>query len=107
MRKQFESRKAVTIYLDEADYKWVELQSGGNVSGWCRERILAVAVIPPYTDFGGTEAFYGSKEKDIVVPLAVKPAKKLVVEEPTQKKVCRHGKEKGYHCWQCGGLALA
>jgi len=21
------------------------------------------------------------------------------------KKVCRHGTEKGYNCWQCGGLA--
>lgn len=90
MRKQFESRKAVTIYLDEADYKWVELQSGGNISGWCRERILAL-----------------DKPKEEKGPVAIKPTKKLVVEEPTQKKGCQHGKEKGYHCWQCGGLAQA
>lgn len=27
---------------------------------------------------------------------------------PTKKlKTCGHGTKKGYHCWQCGGLAQA
>jgi hypothetical protein len=26
-------------------------------------------------------------------------------EKPAKGKTCRHGTEKGYNCWQCGGLA--
>jgi hypothetical protein len=28
-----------------------------------------------------------------------------VENAPKPKKTCKHGKEKGYHCWQCGGVA--
>lgn len=42
MFPKFENgRKVIKVYLDETDYKWVELQAAGNVSGWCRERVLA------------------------------------------------------------------
>jgi len=41
MKKIFGARKAITVSLEEADYKWVELQAGGNVSGWARDRILS------------------------------------------------------------------
>lgn len=41
MRRKYGERKAVTVYMDEAQYKWVELQAEGNMSEWCLERILA------------------------------------------------------------------
>jgi hypothetical protein len=25
---------------------------------------------------------------------------------PAKKKTCKHGVERGYHCWQCGGVAV-
>jgi hypothetical protein len=40
MIRKFESRKQITIYLDQSEYEWLERQSGGNLSHWCRERIL-------------------------------------------------------------------
>lgn len=36
----FENRKQITFSLSESEYKWVELQAGGNVSAWCREQVL-------------------------------------------------------------------
>lgn len=40
MRRKFTERRRVAVYLDEDEWKWVELQASGNVSEWCRERIL-------------------------------------------------------------------
>jgi hypothetical protein len=35
-----DDRRRIVIYLGEADAKWIELQAAGNVSSWCRDRIL-------------------------------------------------------------------
>lgn len=38
--------------------------------------------------------------KPIARPLA------RVESAAKSSKTCKHGTEKGYHCWQCGGLAV-
>jgi hypothetical protein len=35
------------VYVDEAEWKWIELQAGGNMSQWCRERILSTEEVMP------------------------------------------------------------
>jgi hypothetical protein len=47
VRKKFDTRKSLTVHLEEAELKWVELQADGNISEWCREKLLA--------DFNGAE----------------------------------------------------
>jgi hypothetical protein len=36
---------------------------------------------------------------------APEPARESAPEERPKGKTCEHGKSRGYHCWQCGGLA--
>jgi hypothetical protein len=114
--RKFDKRKAVTIYVSEADWKWIRLQSGElSVSEWCGEVLLSKV-----RGQQGTEAILAEYEKNhpehaeidraalsmtkgvaeqlhAIIKEAVKPVKKV--------KTCAHGKEKGYHCWQCRGLA--
>jgi hypothetical protein len=90
-----EDRRQVTFSLSEADYKWVELQAHGNVSKWCRERILS-------------ERNQDHRSNDVPRSPEV-PVVQRSVGAPERHsasgKTCEHGTAKGYRCWQCGGLA--
>lgn len=107
MKKKFADRKLVKVYLEEAEYKWIELQASGNISHWCREQMLA--------DYSGAErpAQAGSDlqavrvgENPPPIPVEPSPSERATAPNPSKKvKVCAHGTEKGYNCWQCGGIA--
>lgn len=36
----YEDRRQITFSVTVPEQKWIELQSGGNVSRWCREKLL-------------------------------------------------------------------
>jgi len=90
-----ENRRQVTFSLSEADYKWVELQAHGNVSKWCRERILSdrnpdhrEADVPRARAVSAGAGSAGTSER-----------------HSASGKTCEHGTKKGYRCYNCGGLA--
>jgi len=100
MRKQFTDRRIVKIYLDEPDWKWVEMHSDGNMSRWCREQVLEGrsdnhrAVV---LQSGGEVRRVKGRKPD---------AAGSVEDGPIRSgKFCAHGIEKGWRCWQCGGPA--
>lgn len=107
MKTQFEQRKMVKVYLDEAEYKWVELQANGNISRWGRERLLAEMVSVPNDN---REAVARAPLKAQIRSMGAESTSQVVADPtptaPTKKsKECAHGKGRGLHCWQCGGLA--
>lgn len=72
-----ERKRALQIRLTEAEYKQVEQSaktSRMSVSAFVRSEILIPVVIPPYTDFRGTEALadpaptYTPKVTDVKPP---------------------------------------
>lgn len=86
-----EERRRIVIYVGEADYKWIELQAGGNVSGWVREKILS----------GGESLKLELPVPDEVTVSDYRERKPM----SSKTKTCKHGTAKGWNCWQCGGIA--
>lgn len=78
------------IYLEESELKWIELQAHGNVSKWCRERIIEDCPV-------------SSVREDAAIPAPDR--REPVARQVDGTKQCVHGTLKGYRCWQCGGLA--
>jgi hypothetical protein len=39
-RKIFSERKLLKVYLEQDEWKWIELQAGDSISEWCREKLL-------------------------------------------------------------------
>lgn len=35
-----EERRRIVIYVSEADWKYLDLQAGGNLSSWCRDKLV-------------------------------------------------------------------
>jgi hypothetical protein len=58
-------------------------------------------LFPTYFELGSPG---GSTVEAVIAPADSDEPKKSKGREKT-KPVCAHGTEKGYNCWQCGGLA--
>ena len=77
-----------TFRIEKIDLDWWEAKAkrdGLSLSEWIRRRCNA------------DETPLLSKER----------VDEILVKDPTRQKAktCSHGKTKGFHCWQCGGLA--
>lgn len=76
---KLENRKVVKVYLSEADYKWLVLQSDGKpLSEYCRDAIFR---------------FSGKAAEAIVESVQRAPVERTVekVEPLSRKRYCRHG----------------
>lgn len=100
-----QDRKAVTVYLSEAEYKWVELQADGNLSDWCREKVLAGKQTEELQDALVAEHRRNHPEFEPAFEAAGEMAKNVAKDIRNLLKTCVHGRARGYNCWQCGGLA--
>ena len=96
--KKHEGRKAITVYLSESEYKWVVLQAPGNVSQWVHDLIAKQMVIHDHFDKLASDSPKEEVRASVEKVAALSKTKKPV-------RTCTHGVEKGYHCWQCRGLA--
>ena len=94
MKHKFTARKTISVHVEEAEWKWIELQADGNVSEWCRELLLAD--YPADLIGAQVEVEEAPKRRRVVV-------KGKKAENP--KKSCRHGKTVGEYCGFCYGPA--
>jgi len=111
MKHKFTARKTISVHLEEAEWKWIVLQSDGNVSEWCREQLLAdyenggvqdVREVAEVHVSGGRERYPERiSQLDIPVVGETRPG-----TGKDRTKVCKHNVGKGWRCWQCGGLAV-
>lgn len=101
---QFDNRKQLSFSVGKEDFEWILGQAGGNVSGWCRERVLHGK-----DSDSGTVVIERSEEVREVVerePVgAGKRKSKGKGASGNPKIACIHGTKKGNYCWQCGGKA--
>jgi hypothetical protein len=111
------NRHPVTFYLSEADYKWVQLQASGNLSHWCREKILES--VPKRSESG--ENGESGDHREVVSEQGgeVRPAmgrepdasghsevsRKAVRRSGLPGAVCVHGTKVGEYCGFCFGPA--
>ena len=117
MRKQFDTRKQVTVYLSAEEYAAIEALASGNVSKYARKALLAgiqerrrePSAIPDVQPEPAirTDGRRKSVPNRIVASLREQiPELKTANELPAKRtRVCAHGIDKGFHCWKCGGLA--
>jgi hypothetical protein len=108
--RKFERRKQVTFSVGEGEYKWIELQAGGNVSNWCREQLLGdysgVESVPEVSSAAANIEMVPVEKATSAAMIVDRTVKEVAVTEARRtKRICKHGKEQGYNCWQCGGLA--
>lgn len=104
--------KNTGLYIRIADYEKQEWEraaeaDGLNLSEWIRGRCNAdnvkqEASIPKPTDLA-TDRPATRK----AVAEASTPCHSEVAAPVRSQKVCEHGTSRGYHCWQCRGLAVA
>ena len=91
MRKVFEERRRITVYVDEAEYKWVVLQAGGDgqVSSWAREILVSLM---PSGEAGSVRD--ASARKPAVARKAArhKTATAIVMEEENNQVIMHHRK---------------
>ncbi len=120
MRKQFDTRKQVTVYLSAEEYAAIEALASGNVSKYARKALLAgiqerprepsaIPDVQPELAIR-TDGRRKSVPNRIVASLReqipeLKTANELPAKSAHTVKRCAHGEAKGYHCWKCGGLA--
>lgn len=115
MKKLFVDRARLVVYLEASDMKRLSEKArseGKTLVEWARERLLG--------ELAGNSTVRTEPKVRLVrrraTPVmahahAIETAKALTdVENPESpshhKHVCQHGTSKGYHCWQCGGLAV-
>lgn len=100
MRKQFEVRGRLAIYFEQADLERLTAKArseGKALVEWARETLLG--------ELGGDTAVRGERAVPVARRSIVAP-ERLAIERGSKGPVCKHGVEKGFRCWQCGGLAV-
>jgi hypothetical protein len=102
MQRKYDDRKHVTVYFDEPEYKWVELQAAGNISAWCREKLLEGRTNHRAEDLPQSRAVRVAERRVAADEVAGGPR----TSDKRAAKTCAHGVKKGVHCWQCGGMAV-
>lgn len=109
-QKQFDTRKRIAVYVSAEEYAAIEARAEGNASGYARKVLLASIQDVPKTP----DVRAGEREPMPVESTATRDTRRIMDRLPLlgeqvkgsgRAKTCVHGKEKGYHCWQCGGLA--
>lgn len=106
--------RRVTVLLSEHEYTQVRTSANGiPLSRWFRTLALAgkEAHASPLPDVQSKPAIRADERREsmpsrsVIARLAVQiPGLKPASELPS-KRTCKHGKAKGFNCWQCGGLA--
>lgn len=128
--KQFETRKRITVYLSAEEYAAIETRANGSVSSYARKVLLAngkdeASPIPDVPQDAAIRAPERRKPMPATVAALRAEIPELTVASELdrlpilgesrsqakrigaqQGKKCAHGVGKGYHCWQCRGLAI-
>jgi hypothetical protein len=115
MRKLFTERTRLVVYVEASDLTRLTEKArseGRTVVEWARETLLGeletdselprperVRVAERRANTVGVEEVHGRGVSAAPV-LADKPTKRA------KGKYCKHGTQKGYRCWQCGGMAI-
>jgi len=117
----FQERTRLVVYMETADLERITAtarEAGKTVVEWAREVLLelgepktvretrpvgvvrrrpsALERLPIVGDSGGAGQSDASASAGEWEGAA----------EPSRKKFCKHGIEKGWRCWQCGGMAV-
>lgn len=97
-------KKPIQIRVEDGDLEdWTRKagESGKSLSAWIRERCNGVAdnKAEGMRGVAGVPAVAGSFIAEVGdVPIAEKPKAGV--------RTCVHGVAKGWHCWQCRGVAV-
>lgn len=97
MKKIFRDRARIVIYLDRQELDAVKEEAGDiPLSNWCRKKL-----------FNGKNEDLRSadlpRSEEVPVPKQRGAGRSERIRAPVPS--CEHGTEKGYRCWQCGGMA--
>jgi hypothetical protein len=116
VQQVFDKRERIAVYLEEKEYKWVVLQSGGagRVSSWAREMLIKGMLNdggePRRVDesLGVKIPSQGGIERQEHIPITTRAETSAAMPGPPTKsgKACIHGTAKGDHCWRCQGKAV-
>lgn len=97
MKQIFSTRKVLSIYIDEAEYRWIELQAGGNISEWCRRKLMA--------ERERGEDLVGESQtiraSDVPGTGEVPRRKRGTRSAGGVKGACEHGVSPGHWCLRC------
>jgi hypothetical protein len=101
----------IALYLSDIEMKWIAKQAGDvPLSKWCRKRLLNGSTLPAETEVmpnGPEQAETCRRELHADAHRARVVAGGAPSLPKKKTSACVHGKAKGDHCWQCGGLAVA
>jgi hypothetical protein len=127
---KFTDRKQLKVYLEKADLERLEGEAtevGKTVSEYAREKLLAEPTAGkeesgddrvPELPGGGevrearrrepvaTKPLGGPCDHDFGYGPGKCPYAQCRNANPKAVARCKHGTEKGYRCWQCGGKAV-
>lgn len=94
----------ISLRVPEADYEeWKKKAGDRALSDWIRERCNESGGVPSVREEDGVRAPGGRKSG--AKGIDGLPVLGKGVERGVTERVCPHGTPRGYHCWQCGGLA--
>lgn len=119
VKRVFADRKLVKVYFDADQYVQIEARAHGNVSAYLRELAIqdlrndaGIRVDERSAMSAGVAAL---REQIPELTTAAELPKRSVLDRlpvvggqhvaKPGAKTCKHGTQKGYRCWQCGGLA--
>ena len=101
-------KKPIQIRVEEEELKQWEVAAGSlgmNLSAWIREK-CSVGVadnrakgVPRFADLPHLGGGVAAAKRDLQLA-------ETAAVEARKGKQCAHGVSKGYHCWQCRGVAV-
>jgi hypothetical protein len=125
VRRKYNERRQITVYLDLSEYDRLRTKAGGEgrISEWARETLLgeletnhaelpkAKVVWPSprvHVARRGAHAPEGLRAEAAPISMADGGSDVGGVAEDLSRKgkTCKHGTSKGHNCWQCGGMAV-
>lgn len=111
VRKIFTERTRLVVYLETRDLARITATAraaGKTVVEWAREVLVELGDAKAVREAGGLPLAgrrVAAPERlpgESVAAVAVGDGE----EHGRKPRTCKHGTERGFRCWQCGGLAV-